>query len=372
MRLVGVMRVVPGTVLARDVHTGRNGWAPLLRRGVVLDRKRLSALERAGIHAVYVDDELGAGIEVPQALSDEVREAATEALGIAFDRILAGGADDTRGVPPESACELTEIAQRIADEIAGCGDAVLALQDLAAADSYALQHSIDVTAVGLLVGRRYLWDYGWIDHHGERRYDKIDRRLVQLGLGLMLHDVGKLTIPAEILTKDGELDEVELELMRRHPLAGLDLLTSAAISPLARVAVRSHHERWDGSGYPDGKAHEEIHQFARVAAVADTYDAVTSERPHRRAVLPHEGWHLIVEGAGTAFDPDVVESFKRVVAPYPPGSEIVLDDGRRAVVVTMENRRFDQPRVRVGWDEHGNEIAPYELDLDGLPRSRAA
>ncbi len=93
-------------MLARDVHTGRNGWAPLLRRGVVLDGRRLASLERAGIHAVF------------------------------------------------------------------------ALQDLADADSYSLQHSIDVTAVGLLVGRRLLWDSGWVDHRGERRYDKIDRRLV--------------------------------------------------------------------------------------------------------------------------------------------------------------------------------------------------
>src|SRR4051812_27792381 len=186
MRLVGVSRVEPGTVLARDVHTGKSGWAPLLRRGVVLDGKRLAALDRSGIHAVYIDDELGSGIDVPQALSDEMRASATEALGSAFKKVLDHRSDEMTGVTNDTAVELTELAQKIADQIALCGDAVYALQDLGSADSYALQHSIDVTAVGLLIGRRLLLDTGWIDHKGERRYDRLDRRLVQLGLGLML------------------------------------------------------------------------------------------------------------------------------------------------------------------------------------------
>src|SRR5207253_7898158 len=116
--------------------------------------------------------------------------------------------------------ELSAVAQLIADEIAACGDAVIALQDLAAADSYTLQHSVDVTALGLLLGRRNLWEHGWIDSHGRRRFDRMDERLVQLGLGLMLHDIGKLIVPAEVLNKPGPLDESEWELIRAHPAAG--------------------------------------------------------------------------------------------------------------------------------------------------------
>lgn len=371
MRLVGVSRVEPGTVLARDVHTGRSGWAPLLRRGVVLDVKKLAALERSGIHAVYIDDELGSGIEVPQALSDEIRATATESLGNAFKKVLDGRSDEEHGLTNDTAVELTELAQKIADQIALCGDAIYALQDLGSADSYALQHSIDVTAVGLLIGRRLLLDTGWIDHKGERRYDRLDRRLVQLGLGLMLHDIGKLIVPIEVLQKPGELNEEEWELMRRHPLAGLDLLSSGAISPLARVAVRSHHERWNGTGYPDGTSGLSIHQFARIAAVADTYDAITSERPHKTAQEPHAGWRVIVEGTGAEFDPDVVAAFKNVVAPYPPGCEIELADGRRGVVVALPDRKLDQPRIRVGWDADGRPVTPYEIDLVELPNPPA-
>lgn len=356
MRLVGLRRVVPGSVLARDVQTG-HGRAPLLVRGIVLDERKLGALERAGIHAVYIDDALGQGIEVPQALSDETHLRATAALGTAFDRIR--GPERTEAAPPpaismEALGELREVARLIADEIAGCGDAIFALQDLALADSYTLQHSIDVTALGLLIARRVFRERGWVDYRRERRYDRIDDRLVQLGLGLMLHDIGKLIV------------------LRRHPIAGFDMLRSAVISPLSRIVVRSHHERWDGAGYPDGKAGESIHQFARIGAIADVYDAVTSARPYRGAGEPHEGWRVIVQGAGTAFDPDIVAVFRRVVAPYPPGSEIVLDDGRKGVVVSVPADRLEQPRVRIGWDADGRAVTPYELELVQLPGMDAA
>jgi HD-GYP domain-containing protein (c-di-GMP phosphodiesterase class II) len=373
MRLVATRRLEGGAVLARDVVTGRHGSVPLLRRGTKIDPRYVGALERAGINAVYVEDAISEGIAATPALSEETRAQATRGL----ERALSSARrhpDGTTTLPESAVSELTAVARLIATEISTCDDAIYALQDLAAADAYTMQHSIDVTAIGLLVGRRLFRDSGWIDFRGSRRFEKVDERVVQLGLGLILHDIGKLTVPQEILTKDGPLDEIEWELIKRHPMAGLDMLASSSnLSAVARTVIRSHHERWDGSGYPEGLIGESIHQYARVAAVADVYDAVTSERPYSKARPPHVGWQIIVDGIASHFETEVVETFRRVVAPYPPGSEIELEDGSRGLVVSVEVEAPEQPLVRVVWDPSGEQIAPYELRVDAAPSlARAA
>jgi HD-GYP domain-containing protein (c-di-GMP phosphodiesterase class II) len=366
MRLVGLSYLKPGAVLGRDVLGGHTGNIPLLRRGVVLNRHFIERLERAGIYTVYVDDELGAGIEVTPLVSEEARALAADSLGAVFKEMRAG---ETAAQPmgEETLVRMTEVVQLLATEIANSRDAAAAIQNLAAASSYTVQHSINVTAVGLLIGERCLHDHGWTDYRDRRRMDRSQEQLVQLGLGLMLHDIGKSLFPKELLEKPGPLEPEEWEIVRQHPLHGVAMLSPVTTSARARAVVRSHHERWDGDGYPDGKAGKATHQFARIASVADVYDAVTSERPYSRAQSPDVGWSLVIDGAGTAFDPDIVDVFRQVVAPYPPGCEITLDDGRRGIVVSVDKHALEQPLIRICWDTDGSPVEPYEFELEELP-----
>lgn len=362
MRLVMTRRLEPGALLAADVLTGRSG-TPLLRRGTVITDHYRESLARAGINAVYIDDELGAGIEVPQILSDRTREEATSALAQAFRAAPSVFGGEKATMAPQLVDELERISAMIAADVSACGHAVLALADLASADLYTLQHSIDVTALGLLIGQRVFREKGWIDYRGRRCFERIDKKLAQLGLGLLLHDIGKLAIPADVLNKPGKLDAGEWELMRRHPITGLELLPSDLVAAVSKTVIRSHHERWDGRGYPDGKKGSEIHQFARIAAVADTYDAVTSERPYREAAPAHVGVSVVREGAGSAFDPEIVETFLKVVPPYPPGIEVELDDGRRGIVSAVTPPRLERPRIRISAGADGTRVTPYEVEL---------
>src|SRR3954468_21451461 len=366
MRLMATRRLEPGIVLGRDVFDGRSSAIPLLRKGVKLTERHRDALLGVGVHAVYIEDALSEGIEIGQAVDPETRRRATVAVSKAFETCKESLSNGS-GVPEAVVSDLQKVAEMIARDIEENADMALALDDLASADGYTLQHSIDVAAVGMLVGQKLFRERGWTDHTGRRTYERRDRRLARLGLGLLLHDVGKLVIPKGVLNKPGQLDEAEWELMKGHPRAGVEMLRSDLISPLVKVVVRSHHERWDGGGYPDGLSRDGIHQLARVAACADVYDAVTSERVYAAARPPDVGVQIVLDGSGRAFDPGVVDVFRRVVAPYPPGTEVRLSDGHRGVVVSVPRDRLERPVVRVGWDAHGAEVSPYEVDLSSSP-----
>src|SRR3954467_1859708 len=366
MRLIATRRLVPGTVLGRDVFDGRSSAIPLLRKGVKLTERHRDALLGVGVHAVYIDDEIGEGIEVTQAIDPQTRRRATVAVSKAFEgckESLSNG----RGVPETVVNDLQKVAEMIARDIEENVDMAVALDDLGSADGYTLQHSIDVAAVGMLIGQKLFRERGWLAPLGRRTYARRERRLARLGLGLLLHDVGKLIIPVEILNKPGKLDEAEWELMKAHPRAGVEMLRSDLISPLVKVVVRSHHERWGGGGFPDGLPGLEIPQLARVAAAADVYDAVTSERVYASARPPDVGVQIVLDGAGRAFDPDVVDVFRRVVTPFPPGIEVELGDGRRGVVVSVPQQALTRPLVRVGWEAGGRAVSPYEFDTATEP-----
>ena len=364
MRLIPTARVPDGAELGRDVLVGRADGIPLLRAGVTLTQRYRDSLLAAGINAIYVEDEESDGIAPEPIVSDETRAIATRAIATAYrgtQEALASGTSLGSGTIDA----LADVIERILREVDQSGGVALALADLSCADAYTFQHSIDVTALGLLLGQRLFRQQGWVDFDGVRRFSRIDERLAQLGLGLLLHDIGKLAIPIPILNKPGKLTLEEWEMMKTHPRAGVDLLRGDVWSPLVKGIVLRHHERCDGSGYPDGKLGSEIHEMARIAAIADVYDAVTSERTYAPARPASVGVQVVMQGAGTLFDEHIVEVFSRVVAPFPPGVEVEVSGGRRAVVVSGPDRALDRPVVRF-LDEPGSPCEVSLLDHPGL------
>ena len=366
MRLISLDSLEAGSTLAQDVHASGHGGIPLLRRGVTLKESYKRALADNGITTVWVDDELGEGILPVAPVSDETRRKASDAVGTALAEAKSAMAKG-KGLSDNALSELSDVASIITDEVQNMPDVALHLADMMGADQYLLQHVVDVTALGTVLARRSFHDHGWVDFTGRRRFDGIEGRLSKIALGLLLHDIGKLTIPPEILNKPGKLDDAEWDVMRKHPVVGVDML-GEDLSFLVRAVVRHHHERWDGKGYPDGLAGERIHQFARLAAVADVYDAVTSERSYKPAAAPHVGVTVIEHGAGSHFDPEAVAIFSKVVMPYPPGYEVELADGRTAVVVDVDTNAPYEPRVRVRNDDGTVEEIDRAVLAAGLAR----
>jgi putative nucleotidyltransferase with HDIG domain len=345
VRLTPTSRAV-GLPLARDLPATGPGRVPLLRAGTILTHSYVRSLDDLGIYAVWVHDELSEGIDpvelMPAGVRAETAHQVQDALTAARDAFAS-----QQPLADDVVRDLRGVADTIARTIVDSPAAALALTDLAAADGYTHRHSVNVTALGLLIARTMWRREGWVDWRGQRRFDRIDEMLAKIGLGLLLHDIGKMAIPTEVLNKPGALTEDEWELMRTHPETGAEMLKSDTISPLVRSVVREHHERWDGGGYPAGLAGAEISDFARIAAVADVYDAMTSNRPYKRASPPHEAVQVILDGDGSAFDPDVVAMFRRVIFPYPVGTEVTLPDGRVGVVADLDPEEPTTIVVRV-------------------------
>ena len=358
MRLVQLQYLPEHHRLARDIFSARDA-APLLRAGVTITERFVDHLGRAGIQAVWVEDELSHGIDPVPVLSAQTRALATRVLA-ALHRKAREAVAHGRVLDPESTDDLSDVVDAILKEIEEHGETPVVLADLCGAGVYDLQHSIDVCALGLLIGRTLIAEHGWLDYKGERHDDRHEERLFRLGMGLVLHDIGKFAIPEAILRRPGRLTEAELELVNTHPKAGAKLVRDTGVwDPLVQASILRHHERWDGSGYPDGKAGTEIHEMARIAAVADVFDAITSERVFASARPAHVGVQTVLAGAGTQFDPVICDVFARRVMPFPPGVEVALADGRRAIVVSVPQYELDRPVLRI----ISGAGAPFDVSL---------
>jgi HD-GYP domain-containing protein (c-di-GMP phosphodiesterase class II) len=351
--------------LGRPVYSCSSGTRlPLLQPDAVVTERVRVGLERAGVFAVYINDSLSEGITPAEAISPELRDRAVRALDETFTSIATNGAA-TR-IPGEQVERLGGVVRRILRELRSRGDAVSTLMDLQAFDAHTLGHSLNVCILGLMIGDEALRRHGWRDGYGVVRRGDMEERLEKLGLGLLLHDIGKLVIPAEILHKPGRLTDDEMAIVREHPQAGMDLIEAGAFSSLSKVAVIGHHERLDGRGYPYGRT-EDLHPHAQIAGIADVYDAVSSMRIYQARRPTHEAWELVMSLAGTAFPMDLVQVFKHTVAPYPEGVAVQLSDGRRGVVAKVVREHVTRPVIRVTHDPAGAAVTPHDLDLFETP-----
>ena len=347
--------------LGRPVYSCSAGVRlPLLQPDALVTERVRAGLERAGVFAVYVNDAISEGITPVEPISAELRDRAMRALDDTFRAVATQGA--VTRIPGEQIDRLGSVVQSILRELRSRREAVSSLMDLNAFDAHTLGHSLNVCILGLMIGDEALRRHGWRDGRGEVRHGDVEDRLEKLGLGLLLHDIGKILIPSEILQKPGRLSDDEMEIVREHPKAGLDLIENGAFSSLSKVAVIGHHERLDGRGYPYGRA-DDLHPHAQIAGMADVYDAVSSMRVYQARRPTHEAWELVMSLAGTAFPIELVHVFKDTIAPYPEGVAVQLSDGRRGVVARVSRDHVTRPVVRVTHDPAGRALAPQDLDL---------
>jgi len=382
MRLIHSVNLANGMELGDPVY-GSAGQL-LLAPGVKLNDRYIKLLHQLEVPAAYISDPDTAGISVPDPLKPKTRAKAGRALADAFERL----APATKQVRKDLACNVTE-AQASSDRFARtvrsvfggggfqslldsvhaiCNDlldqrVLTGLNSIKTHDAYTFQHSIDVTIMGVVLAKRAGWDAA---------------RVRLFGAGCMLHDIGKVFIPEELLRKPGRLTEDEFALMKEHPKLGYDLIRAIApgLSGLVSQVAYQHHERQDGSGYPRGLRGNNvlggstpglIHDFGSLSAVADVYDAMASTRPYRKAWAPDQVVQTVIGLGGEQLNRDAVEIFRSVIAPYPVCTEVIVLTGRhagcRGVVARIDPAHLARPVVRMLFRADGERTEPFELDL---------
>lgn len=238
---------------------------------------------------------------------------------------------------------------RMVDSVFRNADALTSLARLKSFDDYTFAHSVNVCILSIALGREM-----GIERDG----------LSELGMGAILHDIGKVRVPEGVLNKPGKLSDEEFSVIRRHTELGGELLEGTKIKEGSKSVVMQHHERFDGNGYCRGLAKDGIHLYARIAAVADVYDAMTSNRVYQKGMVPEEALKKLYLMRRTHFEPQIVERLIKCLGIYPIGTFVELNTGELAVVKMVNRSHPMQPRVEVLSDRMKRPLeAPVETDL---------
>lgn len=246
------------------------------------------------------------------------------------------------------------VAERLVDDIADSvlrhGTALISLARLKTADNYTYMHSVAVCALMMALARQL-----GLTAEAARA----------AGFAGLVHDIGKMAVPHHLLNKPGRLDDAEFAQVKTHPKRGWEMLRVAGVDdPAALDVCLHHHERLDGHGYPERPASDQLSLMARMGAVCDVYDAITSNRPYKAGWDPAESLSHMARWTGSHLDEAVFQAFVRSLGIYPVGSLVRLNNNRLAVVTGQSAASLLLPRVRVFYSlRHQERIAPTDLDL---------
>src|SRR3989338_744087 len=240
-----------------------------------------------------------------------------------------------------------ELVEEISDSIMRHPNALISLARLKNADEYTYMHSVAVCALMIALARNLGLNEGQVR---------------EAGLAGLLHDIGKMAIPNEVLNKPGKLTDNEFATVRDHPEAGSRMLiASKQVSALVLDVCLHHHEKVDGSCYPHRLAGEQISLYARMGAVCDVYDAITSDRPYKRGWDPAESIRKMAEWCKGHFDEAVFKAFVKSVGIYPTGSLVRLESGRLGVVMDQHETSLLTPRVKVFFSAKSKAPIPQQI-----------
>lgn len=340
MRRVSLDKVRAGAILAKTIMS-LDGKV-LLAAGMEITEEYKRKLQANRISEIYIEDEISKDIQVPEVVREEIVYEAKQMVKAMMTKPSVKTSIDGRKV--------MEIVDKIISSILANKDIIANLCDIRSVDDYTFSHSVNVCILSLIIGIG-------LGYSGDR--------LRELGVGSILHDIGKVMVPNDILKKPYQLTSEEFEEIKKHTYYGYEILkNTSGISMTASYIALEHHERIDRSGYPYQLKDDNIHKAARIVAVSDVYDALTSDRIYRKKLMPHEVIDYITSLGSHHFDQEVVDVFIRFIAYYPVGTAVILNTGEKGLVSKYNKRFPTRPTVRVVMGKDGKMLSKQrELDL---------
>jgi putative nucleotidyltransferase with HDIG domain len=283
---------------------------------------------------------VSAAAEIERAT--KICQQAKQAVVSMFEEARMGNTVDVGGA------EL--LVEEISDSVSRNPGALISLARLKTVDDYTYMHSVAVCAMMVALAKQLGLD---------------EAQTRSAGLAGLLHDLGKALMPMAVLNKPGKLTDAEFTIIKSHPVEGHKMLLGGVnVDPMVLDVCLHHHEKTDGSGYPSGLKADEISLFAKMGAVCDVYDAITSNRPYKLGWDPAESLRKMAEWTRGHFDPTVFQAFVKSMGIYPVGSLVRLTSGRIGVVVEQTAKSLTTPRIKVFFSTKSNmRILPQVIDL---------
>lgn len=280
--------------------------------------------------------------DIPTLLSNETKEDAIKIIHMSLEEARTGKLIDKTKIK-------AVVSKLVEETISRYETSLLNLMDIRTHDKYTFSHSINVCTLSTLIGIK----------------QKLKRKeLEELALGALLHDVGKILIPHQILDKPGRLTKEEFEEMKKHPIYSYNILSREEdISEIPRMIAYSHHERYDGKGYPRKLLGDEIPPLAIITSLADVYDALTTDRPYRKSLLPYDAMRIIISQTYSDFSVEVVSAFVRALSIYPLGSLVKLNTKEIGLIIKVHEHAIVRPTIRILIDSQG-ELIPFSKVAD--------
>jgi len=313
----------------------------ILKEGQTDIDRFVNRLQNMGIEYVYIEDSKSIGIEIPDAISEETR--------LLCKRVLRQTIEEFQNNSTFNFSNMTDVISTILDDIFKNEDVQMSLNDISAADDYTFTHSVSTTVYTLLIANQLKYTRSMLE---------------KLAIGTLLHDMGKVLLDKEIIFKQDTLTPEEFEYIKQHTTLGYEWLKKCVnITELSRIISLYHHERMDSSGYPMGIPAGTIHEFSRIVAIADVFDALTTDRCYRKKWSTVKAVNYLIKESNTKFDTQLVAVFIKQIAIYPNGTLVRLSN-QTVGVVKEQNRSMPlRPIIRVIENEIGEEIDMYEMDL---------